>query len=208
MRPDAGIAGLLWEESEDEGRLGAARVEVLELGRARRAAVGQLGGALDFLSGLFKDIFGFLATAIGTPLDLVGQGASLVIDTISGQIARIPLIGELVAQVLTIGRVVINAGLHLPETLLRGISNLFGSFAKLPEGKQKELTEKAVGQVMQFAKDQGKEREVGQLIRENPPTVGGQPVAGAAAGGTPALARAAVGLGVPAALAAGAALVA
>lgn len=211
MKRDMAIAGLLWEESEDDGRLGATRVEVLELGRAQSTAVpmGQLGGAIEFLAGIFKDVIDFLATAIGTPLDLVAQGASFVIDKVSWAISQIPGVGDLVAQILTVGKVIITAGLHLPENLLKAFSNLLGSFTKLPEKEQKSLTEKAVGQVMQFAKANGKEKEVGQLIRENPPTVGGSPVGDAAAGGgTPSLATAAVGIGVPAVLTVGAAMIA
>lgn len=212
MKPDKSILGLLWEESEDEGRLGAVRVEVLELGRARSQVLpmgdifADVGG---FLLEIMKTVIDLLATVIGTPLDLVAQGASFVIDKVSWAFQQIPGVGDFIAQILTVGKVIINAGLHLPENLLRAFSNLLGSFTKLPEKDQKAMTEKAVGQVMQFAKGAGKEKEVGEFIRENPPTVSGQPVGDAqAGGGTPQLATAAVGIGVPALLTVGAALIA
>ena len=205
-------AGALGDDS-----LGEFDLELVELGgrsRRRRRSfsgphqLGQLGDVFGFLFGLLSSGVGLLAKIIGTPLDFVGQAASAVIDGLAGLVGQIPWVGDILAQVLVVGKVIINAALHVPETLLKALSNVIGAFAKLPEKQQKALGEGAVSKLMGLAKSRGLEKEARQALTENAPVVGGQtvPPAPATIEEQPAYLKVLAGIGFPAVVAGGAAL--
>jgi hypothetical protein len=202
MAPRLILENTLGGEEELDG------LELLELGgaprrRGPRAELGQLGDVLGFFFNLLSDGVGLLAKIVGAPLDVIGSAATAVIDAMAGLVGKIPWVGDLLAQVLVVGKVIINAVLKIPETLLKALSNIIGSFAKLPADKQKSLTEGAVGKLVGLAKQRGLERQARQAFDQNPPTAGGADVLPPprTVGGQPAYLRVLAGVGIPAALA-------
>lgn len=212
-----GVPSLVWEASgaamaeASRPRQGPGGFDILELGRA----MGQDGPmipppATGFdlaggLMGLLSDGISGLGTIIGAPLGVVGDAASWVIDGIAGLVGKIPVVGELVGTVLLVGKTLLNAGLSLPETVLKAFANVLGSFSKLSPEQQSKVSEAAVSKLTSWGKERGQEDDVRTMLERNAPLAGGASSAGKA---TPDWATVAVGVGVPAALTAGAALVA
>jgi len=169
---------------------------MLELGRTRRMGQFDVGGILGDLFGLMSEGVGVLAKIVGTPLDLVGDGATALIGGLGNLVGSVPVVGDALGTVLTIGKVLLNAGLKLPETVLRAFSNVLGVFASLPKDKQKSLMSAAVSKIVAFGKERGREDEVRQVLRDNAPTAGGSTM-GPSSAGAPGWATAAAGIGIP-----------
>lgn len=150
-------------------RLGA--IELIELGSARRAldparrpflssrypkangaspVLGQmdfLASVGSFLAGAFEFLFKTLADLISVPLDLASKGIGVLFDGLAGFLRNIPIVGVLAAELLMVGKAVIQFGLSIPGLLLNGIGNIFGEVkdainaTKTPD--QKKADEKA-----------------------------------------------------------------
>jgi hypothetical protein len=163
-------------------RLGA--IELIELGSARRAldpsrrpflaaryphSHGPRLGQLDFLSsvgsflsGAFEFLFKSLATVINVPLNLASQGIGVLFDGLAGFLRNIPIVGVLAAELLLVGKSVIQFGLSIPGLLLKGIGNIFGEVksaidaTKSAADKKKDEKE-AENKLLEAAKKKGGE---------------------------------------------------
>lgn len=160
-------------------RLGA--IELIELGRpassqevfphrrpylaSRAARLGILDFIADvgsFLSGLFEFLFHTLADIVNVPLDLASQGVGVLFDGVAGFLANVPVLGELAAQLLLVGKAVIQWGLSVPGMLLEGIGNIFGEVkaaidAVKSPGEAKADESAAEKELLKRAKEKGGE---------------------------------------------------
>jgi hypothetical protein len=163
-------------------RLGA--IELIELGAARKAldptrrpflasrfprpyGTGATLGQLDFLrtvgsflTGAFEFLFKNLAKLVSVPLDLASKGIGVLFDGLAGFLRNIPIVGVLAAELLLVGKAVIQFGLSVPGLLLKGIGNIFGEVkgaidaTKTPE--QKKVDEKKGEEnILNRAKEKG-----------------------------------------------------
>jgi hypothetical protein len=201
--------GRAWDD------LGDSELEIVELGgRSRRRrpfagpALGQAGDVFGFLFNILSEGVGLLAKIVAVPMDLVGQAASTVIDGLAAAVGQIPLVGEVLAQVLIVAKVIINAALKIPETLLKAVSNIFGAFAKLSSGQQTSLSKTAMGKLMALATSRGLEKQARTALSQNAPVVQGQTIQPPAQtmDEQPGYLKVLAGIGFPAALAGGVAL--
>jgi len=213
-----GVPELVWEGGAPGGaalaesvRPGRGGFDVLELGRGPALAQATdmviPGPASGFdlaggLMGLLSDGISGLGTIIGAPLGVIGDAASFVIDGIAGLVGKIPIVGELVGTVLLVGKTLLNAGLSLPETVLKAFANVLGSFSKLSSDQQKKVSEAAIGKLTSWGKEKGREEDVRSMLERNAPLPGGATSAPPDASWGTAL----VGIGVPVVLTGGAAL--
>lgn len=131
-------------------RLGA--IELIELGSARRSldtarrpflasryprstsgpmlGMDFLATVGSFLTGAFEFLFKNLAALINVPLDLASKGIGVLFDGLAGFLSNIPIIGVLAAELLLVGKAVIQFALSVPGLLLSGIGNVFGEVKK------------------------------------------------------------------------------
>jgi hypothetical protein len=222
-----GIPELVWENGSGGAHLGDAPrrggFDVLELGRGPGVAparpgrkLGQDGPTIPTvetrfdlaggLMGLLSDGISGLATIIGAPLGVVGDAASFVIDGIAGLVGKVPVVGELVGTVLLVGKTLLNAGLRLPETVLKAFANVLGSFSKLSPDQQKKVSEAAVSKVTEWGRERGREEDVKAMLERNAPVAGG--ASSANGGGLPGWATAAIATAAAGVAAGGVALLA
>lgn len=161
-------------------RLGAE--ELLELGRARAVRVERrpflMGRArpmvanagrpveqayfLDVLgsvAGFLVDGLSFALTTLGdlidVPLQILSQGVDIAFNGIAGLLGQIPIIGDILAQIVLLGGALIKFGLSIPGLALRGLGNVLGGVAKALKGSgtEKENQEKVDGAKDKIVKD-------------------------------------------------------
>lgn len=145
-------------------RLGA--IELIELGSTRRAiesgqrpflssrfprsGSGPMLGQLDFLAsvgsflaGAFEFLFKNLASLVNVPLDLASKGIGVLFDGLAGLLTNIPIVGVFAAELLLVGKAVIQFGLSVPGLLLNGIGNIFGEVKKAIDATRTPVQKKA-----------------------------------------------------------------
>jgi hypothetical protein len=126
---------------------------------AARLGIG-LADIGSFLAGLFEGLFGVLADIVSVPLDLASQGIGVLFDGLAGILANVPIVGELAAQVLILGKSVIQWGLSVPGLLLEGIGNIFGEIkgaidaTRTPAEKASDM-DIAKDKILEKAKEKG-----------------------------------------------------
>ena len=139
-----------------------------ELGVVLPRMFAQMGqeapGIFQTLLGFLGDGLGVLGDVIGFPTGLIATGADFVITTIAELARNIPIVGELIADILQAGNTLLGAGLSLPSETLGILSTLLTSFRKLPEEKQKSLEDKSETKIEALAAQTGQERDVDQAL--------------------------------------------
>lgn len=98
-----------------------------------KARLGQFDWLADvgsFLAGMFSTIFHALGTIVNIPLDLASKGLGYLFDGIAKVIGQIPIIGELLAGIVLVGKTIIQWVLKVPGMILNGIGNLFDEAKK------------------------------------------------------------------------------
>lgn len=161
-------------------RMGAE--ELLELGRRgatfggprspflanRRPSLGasgssaHLGDLVDMVkdvAGLITGALGFALTTLGDlisiPLDLLSQGVDVVFNGVADLIGQVPIVGELLAQILLLGNTVIKFALSVPGLLLHGLGNIM-------TGISKALLAKSTASDNEKNQDKAKQNIIGQ----------------------------------------------
>ena len=130
-------------------RLGA--IELIELGATRQRHAGRvpflsnrspymagprlgqldfLAGVGSFLTGAFEFVFKTLASLVNVPLNLASQGIGVLFDGVAGLLKNVPILGEIAAELLLLGKSVLQWGLTVPGMLLNGVGNVFGEIKK------------------------------------------------------------------------------
>lgn len=143
-------------------RLGA--IELIELGATRRHGapripflsnrhsrmsgprLGQLDFLKDvgsFLTGAFEFVFKTLASLVNVPLDLASKGIGVLFDGVAGLLKNVPIIGEIAAELLLVGKSVLQWGLSVPGMLLSGVGNVFGEIKKAIDATKTSSEKKA-----------------------------------------------------------------
>jgi len=102
------------------------------LGRAPRQM-----GQLEFLgnvAGFLVDGLSFLFTTLGdlldVPLKILSQGVDLVFNGVADLLRNIPIVGDLLAEILVLGGAIIKFALTIPGMVLREVGNVLGGVAK------------------------------------------------------------------------------
>lgn len=161
-------------------RLGAE--ELLELGRrgatlggprspflANRRPAAPLGAGKEHLGDIVdivKDVGGIITGALGfalgalgdlvnIPLGLLSQGVDIVFNGAADILGQIPIVGELLAQILLLGNAVIKFALSVPGLLLHGLGNIM-------TGISKALLEKSTPAQNQKNQDKAKQDIIGR----------------------------------------------
>jgi len=145
------------------------------------ATLGQLdflASVGSFLTGAFEFIFKNLAKLINVPLDLASKGIGVLFDGLAGFLRNIPIVGVLAAELLLVGKAVLQFGLSVPGLLLNGIGNIFGEVKGAIDAtktvEQKKTDEKAAeGNILKKAEEKGGEplkNAVGDAIGGRPPS--------------------------------------
>jgi len=152
-------------------RLGAE--ELLELGRARATPADRrpflmgrarpmmanerpseqvyifdiLGSVAGFLADGLSFAFTTLGDLIDIPLQILSQGVDIAFNGIAGLLQQIPIVGDLLAQIVVLGGSLIKFALSIPGLVLRGLGNILGGVAKALKGSgtEKENQEKVDG---------------------------------------------------------------
>lgn len=103
-----------------------------------------LAGVGSFLTGAFEFIFKTLASIVNVPLDIASKGVGVLFDGVAGFLKNVPILGPICAELLLVGKAVIQWGLSVPGLLLNGIGNIFGEIknaidaTKSPAEKKKD----------------------------------------------------------------------
>lgn len=113
-----------------------------------------------FLTGAFEFLFNTLADIVNVPLDLASQGIGVLFDGLAGIIANVPILGPLAAQVLLLGKSVIQWGLSVPGLLLEGVGNIFGEIkgaidATRTDEEKDSDAKKAKEKILEKAEEKG-----------------------------------------------------
>lgn len=113
--------------------------------RARPSMGISLAEIGSFLLDMLSKGIGVIADIVKVPLGLLTEGVGVVFTSVAAVISEIPVLGELVAQVLLAANAVIGFALAAPGKLLEGVSNVFGNLARAldeaygPEEKREKL---------------------------------------------------------------------
>lgn len=126
--------------------------ELIELGRDRimianrRPFLAGRGGAELGILDMLGDVAGFLSSALGfvfntlgdiinVPLGILSQGVDVTFNGVAGLLKNIPILGDLLAQVLVLGGSLIKFGLSIPGLALHGLGNVLGGIGKALSGE-------------------------------------------------------------------------
>lgn len=111
---------------------------------ANRPYLGQEGAyaildVLGSVAGFIADGLSFALNTLGSlvdlPLNILAQGVDIVFNGIGGLLKEVPIIGDLLAQILVMGGSLIKFGLSIPGLLLHGLGNILGGIAKALKGE-------------------------------------------------------------------------
>lgn len=98
------------------------------------AHLGDLVDMIKDVGGIITGALGFALTTLGDlvsiPLDLMSKGVDIVFNGVADLIGQIPIIGELLAQILLLGNAVIKFALSVPGLLLHGLGNILTGISK------------------------------------------------------------------------------
>lgn len=141
-------------------RLGAE--ELVELGRAKDAAAfdrrpffqsrpmvhGPMlsGPRMGDITDIVKDVGGFISSGLGfalntlgdlvnIPLGVLSQGVDITFNGVAGLLENIPIIGDLLAEIMVLGGAVIKFALSVPGLVLHGIGNILSGIGKALSAK-------------------------------------------------------------------------
>jgi hypothetical protein len=134
-------------------RLGAE--ELVELGRARNAeAQGRRpffqsrlsGRAMGDILDVVKSVGGFISSGLGfalntlgdlldVPLGILSQGVDITFNGVVGLLENIPIIGDLLAEIMVLGGAVIKFALSVPGLVLHGVGNILSGIGKALSAK-------------------------------------------------------------------------
>lgn len=160
----------LLELGRSTGSFAAAQRPFLANRRPFSMGDARLGDLLDIVKdvgGIITGALGFALTTLGDlvsiPLDLLSQGVDLVFTNVAGLLSSIPIVGELLAQILLLGNVAIKFVLSVPGILLHGLGNIM-------TGISKALLEKNTAAQNQQNTDKAKQ----DIISKAPPNLQSQ----------------------------------
>lgn len=112
-----------------------------------------IGDIVGFLGDVLGTAIGVIADIVSAPLELLASGVDWVLTNLATALTNIPILGELVAEILLIGNAVIKFALSLPgmllhelEGLLKGLGDTFSD--SLSEGAQDEALAAAKGAIL------------------------------------------------------------
>lgn len=170
-------------------RLGAE--ELIELGSSRKpSASSRMGGP--FLSGrkdrqafignrptlgitdilatigtyLVKGLefaFNALGDFIDIPMNILSQGIDIVfVDGLAGILRHVPLVGDLLAEIVVLGASVLKFGLSLPGLALHGLGNVMGNIAttleeNFTEAENQNKVDQSKEEILEKAPDELKD---------------------------------------------------
>jgi hypothetical protein len=140
------------------------------MGRApRMEGRSQMGFGLDLIgnvAGFLIDGISWALTNLGNlldvPLKILSQGIDLVFNGVADLLRNIPIVGDLLAQVMVLGGAILKFGLSIPGMVLREAGNVLGGIAKAlktegTDGENQEKVDKAKDDIVSKAPDGVKE---------------------------------------------------
>lgn len=169
-----------------EGVPRAARAAMAREGRGpflanrARPRMGDPAGVGSFLLGLVSDGVGVIADIVRVPADLLTRGVGAVSERVAGVIWEIPVLGELVAQILLAINAVTAFALPVPTGLLSGIANVFENLSNALDSGTSGAADRgrkvqaARGNIIESAPPELR-REVQGLIERTPAPAGPRP---------------------------------
>jgi hypothetical protein len=148
--------------AEELLELGAIRREPLRMGSRRPFFAGRYNrpmltnspelGQLQILGTIAGYLVDGLAFALNTlgdlidlPLNILAQGVDVAFNGVAGLLSNIPVLGDLLSQIVLVGGSLIKFGLSVPGLLLHGLGNILEGIgealddAMTPSEKQKKL---------------------------------------------------------------------
>ncbi len=84
-----------------------------------------LGDIGSFLTGEFESLFETLASIVDLPLDIASSGVGLLFDKLVSLLVNVPILGVAAAEILLLGKAVLQWGLSVPGLALEDIGNIF-----------------------------------------------------------------------------------
>lgn len=133
------------------GRAGAAAGAPF-LGNRRPALAQESVFILDVLgsvAGFIADGLSFALHTLGSlvdlPLNILAQGVDIAFNGVAGILREVPIIGDILAQILVMGGSLIKFGLSIPGLMLHGLGNILGGIAKALKGSGENTDDKVDG---------------------------------------------------------------
>jgi hypothetical protein len=123
------------------------------MGRPRRAPLVANGpalagpglGILDILgsvAGFLADGLGFALGTLGDlvdiPLGILSQGVDIAFNGVADLLRNIPIVGDLLAQILVLGGSLVKFGLSIPGLALHGLGNVMAGIGKALKGENSD----------------------------------------------------------------------
>lgn len=139
------------------------------MGRAPRMEGRDQLGFIDILgnvAGFLIDGISWALTNLGNlldvPLKILSQGIDLVFNGVADLLRNIPIVGDLLAQIVVLGGSILKFGLSIPGMVLREAGNVLGGIAKAlktegTDGENQEKVDKAKDDIVSKAPDGVKE---------------------------------------------------
>jgi len=120
--------------------------------------------------GIFQTLLGFLGSGLGVlgdvvgfPLNLIGTGGDFIIRTLADLAKNVPIVGELISDILLAGNTLLQAGLSLPGATLAMLGNLLKSFSGLPKDEQDSLQKKSMEKIQAKANEAGQGEDLKKI---------------------------------------------
>jgi hypothetical protein len=104
-----------------------------------------------------------LGSIIDVPAAWLAQGAEVAFNAVSDLLKKVPVLGNLLAEILLLGGALIKFGLSLPGMALQGLSNLLAGLARALDGQSEkaanqEKLDTARNRVLELAPSELKDR--------------------------------------------------
>jgi hypothetical protein len=97
-----------------------------------------LGNVAGWIAQGLSFAFNTLGDLVNIPLNILSQGVDVTFNGVAGLLKNIPVIGDLLAQILVLGGSLVKFGLSIPGLALHGLGNVMGGIAKALKGSGDE----------------------------------------------------------------------
>jgi hypothetical protein len=101
-----------------------------------------LGNVAGFIADGLAFALNTLGDLVDLPLNILSQGVDIVFNGVSGLLREVPIIGDVLAQILVMGGALVKFGLSIPGLVLHGLGNILAGIAKALKGSDADTDEK------------------------------------------------------------------
>lgn len=134
-----------------------------KLGQTEETALDLIASAGKWVADTLSYALHVLGSIIDVPAAWLAQGSDVAFNAVSDLLKKVPVLGNLLAEILLLGGALIKFGLSLPGMALQGLSNLLAGLARALDGQSEkaanqEKVDAARNRVLELAPSELKDR--------------------------------------------------